>query len=272
MTHTRNWIGIFALIYSLPVYASAIDISDAWIRASSQSQENGMVGLTVTAPKKARILAVTSPAYASAEMRRLSTIKGEKKVETLKSISLPEKKSLIFGPDSFHLALLGNKQMLKPGESVTVILTVQFENKETTDITFLAQPVRIRAGSFPLPILNKAAIKAPATVLPDLEQPPVPEQTPNTAPASPPPLPQHSPEIELKEQAVNAEPISAPLATQDSPETKLSEQAEEAAVLPVEDCLKYSTAIKACNQAGELNEIMTCRKITRTKFSCDQPG
>lgn len=268
MIHTRNWIGIFALLFSLPIYAGDIDISDAWFRASSQDQENGIVGLTVTTPQKARIIAVNSPAYSATEMRRVSVIKGEKKVETLKSISLPANTSLVWGSDSFHLALSGNKQILKPGEKVAVIFTVQYANKETADITILAQPVRTRAGSHPLPIISNAVIKAPAMVQPSMEPTAVPEKTLDTPPVSP--LPPHSTDIETTEQAVSVEPISAPLAPQDSPETKVLEQAEEAATLPVEDCLKYSTAITACNQAGELDEIMTCRKITRSKLSCAQ--
>lgn len=272
MILTRNWIGIFALLFSLPIYAGDIEISDAWFRASSLDLENGIVGLTVTTPQKARIIAVNSPAYSATEMRRVSVIKGEKKVETLKSIPLPANKSLVWGSDSFHLALSGNKQILKPGEKVAVIFTVQYANKETTDITFLAQPVRTRAGSFPLPIASKAAIKVPAIVLPSTEPPPAPEETINAPPASPIALPQPSPEIELTEQAVIAEPISAPLAIQDSTDIKLPEPIAEAPNLPVEDCLKYSTAIAACNHAGEFDEIMLCRKITKSKLSCTEPN
>lgn len=285
MKSTRNWIGILTLLFSLPLFAIDIEISDAWIRVNSQDPENGMVGLTLTSPQKAKIIAASSPAYTSTEMRRPSIIKGEQKMEMTKSISLPANKPLVLGPDSVHLALLGNKQTLKAGEKVAVILTVQYNNTETTDITFLAQPVRTRTAKLPVPLASKT-IKAPAIAVLNKEQANAPEPHSIVAPAILPP--QDTPEVALTKLVVIADPIPEPMpelvtkpaeepvpepisaapAPQHTPEIKLSELPEETSILPVEDCLQYSTAIQACDQAGELDEIMRCRKIAKTKFSC----
>ncbi len=284
MISTRNWIGIISLLwFSLPVFAVDLEISDAWIRVNVQDQENGMVGLTITAPQKAKIIAASSPAYTSTEMRRT---KGEQKVELAKSIPLSANKPLALGSDNYHLALFGKNQTLKAGEKVPVILTVQYSEKETKDITFLAQPVRTRAGSLPLPMISKS-IKTPVMSPPNKVQVIAAEPTPTAAP-----LPQPLPEIEPAKPVAIAEPmpmpeplaepisipvaepvpapISAPIALQEPPEIQLSELPEETSDLPVEDCMQYSTKIQACDHAGELDDIISCRKSIATRLSCSK--
>ncbi len=267
MINTRSWIGIFALLLSFPTFAADIKISDAWIRATTQNNEDGMVGLTVTSPKKARIIAASSPAYTVTEMRK----SGKKKMESLKSITLSANKLYVFGPDSFHLALLGNKHMHEAGDKVAVTITVQYENKKTKDITFLAQPVRIRAGRSPLPmaqILPIVSTKASTMPLPIIEPAAIPEPTEMVAPVAEI-LP--TPEVALPEPVVIAAPISVPAtASEPTPEIILTEQTEEEVIPPVEDCAKYSKAINACNQAGDIEDIMRCRKTTDSKLSCNQ--
>lgn len=291
MINTKNWTGIFALLFSLPLFASDLTISDAWTRATTQGHENGMVGLTITSPKKARIIAVTSPAYAATEMQKLSSVKGKHNAVTLKSISLPANKTIVFSPEGFHLALLGNKQTLSASQKVPVIITVKFENNETKEFSFMAQPVRIRAGSAPLPMANPVAIQktvAPMvtmepliTIEPAIEIEPATTNAPTTNP----------PEVELflpaaiAEPAVIAEPVvvaepvntvepvimaePAPAAPAEvAPEVKLAEQPVEATPGKVEDCLKYAVAIKACDQAGGVDEIMECRSSSESKYGC----
>jgi copper(I)-binding protein len=292
MKFTRNWIGLLSLLFSLPLFAGDITISDAWIRVNPQDSENGMVGLTITSPQKAKIIAASSPAYTSAEVRRLSIIKGEQKMEITQSISLTANNPLVLGPDSVHLALLGNKQTLKAGEKVPVIVTVQYNDKETTDITFLAQPVRARTAKLPVPLINKT-IQAPAVAVlnPEMailnkEHAKAAEPRPIESPVTMPP--QITPEVALSKQVVIADPIPDPMpelitkpaeepvpepttaspAPQITAEIKLSDLPEETSILPVEDCLQYATATKVCDHAGELDEIMGCRKIVKTKFSC----
>lgn len=288
MKNKNNWIGIFALLFSLPVFAGDIEISDAWIRVNAQDQESAMVGLTVTTPQKARIIAASSPAYASTEMRRLSKAKGDQTVEIAKSIPLPANKPMLLGADNYHLALIGSKHSLKAGEKVAVVLTVQYENKVTSEITVLAQPVRARNGNLPLPILSKpvkspvipppikvqaiAPEPIPAVVLAPVILEPIPEVEVALPVVIAKPIPEPIPEpVSIPAPEPAPEPIPAPATPQEPAEIKQSEQTEEASPLPVEDCLQYSTATKACDQAGELDDIMRCRKTVKSRLSCPQP-
>lgn len=281
MINTRNWIGIFAMLLSFPVFAADIEISDAWIRPTTQGHENGMVGLTLTTPVKIKIISVNSPAYSTTVIQKPNKTKGQNKMETIKSVSLSGGNSLVFGPDNIHLALSGNKNTLNSGEKVPVILTVQYENKTTKDITFLAQPVRIRAGAAPLP---SVATNRQTMPLPAIEQPAQPTQMQMAAPAAAEPLPA---EVAVSAEPVIAEPAPQPTpeasspatpvsvpqppleaAPQPTPEKILTEATDGTVISPVEDCSKYSKAMNACNQAGDLDDIMKCRNITKSKLSC----
>lgn len=279
MINTRSWIGIFIFLLSFSVFAADIEISDAWIRPTTQGYENGIVGLTISTPSKIKIIGVNSPAYSATVIQKSHKIKGQNKMETVKSVSLSAGKTLVFGPDNIHLALSGNKNTLNSGEKIPVILTVQYENKTTKDITFLAQPVRIRAGAAPLPIASSNSQTKPKLVI---EQPAQAMQL--TAPAAAEPLPE---EIAVSAEPVIAAPAPQPTpeapspampkfvsqpppeaAPQPTPEKALSEATDSADISPVEDCTKYSKAMNACNQVGELDDIMKCRNITKSKLSC----
>jgi hypothetical protein len=290
MINTRYWIGIVALLLSFPVFAADIEISDAWIRPTTQGYENGMVGLTLTAPVKIKIIGVNSPAYTTTEIQKPSKRKGEKKMETIKSVSLSVGKSIVFGPDSIHLALSGNKNTLNAGEKVPVILTVQYENKTTKDITFLAQPVRIRAGAAPLPIASSKGQTMPLPVeQPDIQKhaqmpaPVVDEPIPAKVEASAEPIIEApnqmqkavpaaselpSPIIKESAEPIIAEPVLQSTPDQLTPNVKLTEQTNGDDIKSVEDCIKYSKAMNACNQAGELDDIIKCRNIAKSKFTC----
>lgn len=312
MINTKILIGIFALLFSFSVFAADIDISDAWIRPTTQGHENGMVGLILSTPKKIKIVAVSSPAYTTAEIRKLRKTKSEKEMETLNGVSLSANKTLVFGPDSIHLALIGSKNMLNAGDKVPVILTVEFENKKTLDIKFFAQPVRLRAGGAPLPSVASLEQRLPRPV----ENPATPKQmqiaVEAVEPVTPPaplvediteaiietpiqiPVPVISvplapvvkankePKIKVAKKSkksipvavisptvetASVEPIIETPAPQPTPEIVLTKETDDV-IPPVEDCIKYSAAINACNQEGELDEIMRCRKKTKLKLTC----
>jgi hypothetical protein len=286
MVNTKNWIGISALLFSLPIFANDLTITDAWIRATTQGYENGMVGLTITSPNKARIIGATSSAYSSVEMQKTSSLKGKHQVVTLKSISLPAHQTIVFSPDSFHLALLGNNQTLKTGEKVPVHITVKFENNETRDITFMAQPVRIRAGSAPLPMLSPVAT-APSETPMVTKEPIIAEahalDTETTSPITVPAAPAESETIQnvaIPETPVTAEPVltiepiaiaepaPVPTTAEEAPEIKPAGRTDETPPTKVEDCLKYAIAIKTCDQEGGLDEIMDCRMLAESKYGC----
>jgi periplasmic copper chaperone A len=126
-----NWIGAAALLFATQAYAGEVSVSDAWSRATAPGQEVGMVALVITSQKDARIVAVSSPASATAEIHTMTMDNGVMKMRQLEYLALSAKKPATLGPGGNHLMLIGLKQALKAGETVALTLTVQFADKST---------------------------------------------------------------------------------------------------------------------------------------------
>lgn len=136
---SRIWLGAVALLFAAQVQAGEVSVSDAWSRATAPGQEVGMVALVITSEKDARIVAVSSPASATAEIHTMTMDNGVMKMRQLEYLPLSAKKPATLGPGGDHLMLIGLKQALKAGETVALTLTVQFADKSTEKINVTAQ-------------------------------------------------------------------------------------------------------------------------------------
>ena len=77
MINRKSWIVVVAaLLFSAQVQAGEVTVSDAWARATAPGQENGSVGLVITSQRDARLIAVTSPLAASAEIHTMTMDNG----------------------------------------------------------------------------------------------------------------------------------------------------------------------------------------------------
>jgi len=170
MTKLKNWIGLCALLLSLPVYGSEINIQDAWIRALTPGQEDAMVGMVINSARQARITAVISPAYKFVAMQGPGK-SGANKTQELGFIDLPAQTSVVLGAESKHLLLSGNRHTIDAADKVPVIVTVQFDDNTRKTITIMAQPVHSRSAAA-MPLSSNVA--APASTV-----------TPPTAPRNP---------------------------------------------------------------------------------------
>lgn len=125
-------IALFML--ATPACASDIKIEGAWSRATAPGQEVGSVGMVITSPKDARLIAVSSTAAQSAEIHTMSMDNGVMKMRQLDYLALPANEPVKLGPGGDHLMLFGLKKPLKAGNKITVILTVQYADKKTEKI------------------------------------------------------------------------------------------------------------------------------------------
>lgn len=142
----KSLIVVAALLLTAQVQAGEIKVSDAWTRATAPGQENGSVGLVITSQKDARLIAVTSPVAASAEIHTMTMDNGVMKMRQLEDLPLPAKQAVTLGPGSDHLMLFGLKHALKAGDKVPLTLTVQFADKSTEKINIKAQVKPLTAG------------------------------------------------------------------------------------------------------------------------------
>ena len=139
MINKKKWLGVVALMLTTQVFAADIKVSDVWARATAPGQENGSVGLVITSPTDARLIAVTSPAAASAEIHTMTMEEGVMKMRQLEYLPLPAQQPVTLGPGSDHLMLFGLKKPLKAGDKVPLTITVQYANKKTSKINITAQ-------------------------------------------------------------------------------------------------------------------------------------
>ncbi len=133
-----GWIGFAVLLYAAQSMAGEVAMSDAWSRATAPGQDSAAVGLHITSQKDARIIAVSSPAAASAEIHSMTHENGMMKMRQLESLPLPSKQEVVLGAGGDHLMLLGLKKPLVAGDTVPLTLTLQFADKSTEQVTLKA--------------------------------------------------------------------------------------------------------------------------------------
>ena len=138
MINRISWIVVAALLFAAQVQAGEVTVSDAWSRATAPGQENGSVGVVITSKKDARLIAVTSPVAASAEIHTMTMEGGVMKMRQLEYLPLPANQPVTLGPGGDHLMLFGLKHALKAGEKVPLTITVQYADKSTEKLNMKA--------------------------------------------------------------------------------------------------------------------------------------
>ena len=146
MINKKIWGSLAALLFAVQVQAGEITVSGAWSRATAPGQAVGMVGLVITSPKDARLIAVTSAAAESAEIHTMTMDNGVMQMRQIEFLPLPSKQPVTLGPGGEHLMLFGLKHALKAGDKVPLTLTVRFADNSTEKITVKALVRPLTAG------------------------------------------------------------------------------------------------------------------------------
>jgi len=134
----KTILGVMALLISAQAWASEVAVSGAWVRATASGQDNAAVSLHITSQKDARIVGVTSPISASAEIHTMTHENGMMMMRPVDALALPAKKELSVG-DGEHIMLIGLKHPLKAGDSVPLTVTIEFADKSKEKIAFKAE-------------------------------------------------------------------------------------------------------------------------------------
>lgn len=143
--NTKNFIAIALLMFSTQIFAGEVSVTDAWSRATAPGQEVGMVGLTITSNKDAKLIAVSSTASETSEIHTMSMDNGVMKMRQIENLPLTAKQPSTLGPGGNHLMLIGLKKPLKAGNKVALTLTVEFADK-TTEIIKVSAEIRALSG------------------------------------------------------------------------------------------------------------------------------
>ncbi|WP_158747250.1 copper chaperone PCu(A)C [Acidisphaera sp. L21] len=117
---------VLALAWAASAQSSQITVDHAWSRATPPRGTTGVLYLTLTSPTGDKLLGVSTPAAASAELHRSQTTGTVMQMRPVEGgLDLPPGKPVTLGPGGYHVMLMGLKMPLKAGSDVPVHLTFQ---------------------------------------------------------------------------------------------------------------------------------------------------
>ena len=118
----------------------AIQISDAWIRASAAGQSSGAGYMVITNKSSApdRLLAASSPAAGRVELHTTVTEGGATKMVEIKEVVITANGTTKFIPAGNHVMFLQIKGPFKVGDVVPV--TLKFKNSGEIKVDFSVKP------------------------------------------------------------------------------------------------------------------------------------
>ena len=120
---------------ALPAFAqSAIEVSNAWARATIAAQKTSGFYLDIRSAAPARLVGVASPAAARVELHNMKMEGSVMKMSAVESIDLAAGQTVKLAPGGYHIMLIDLKQPLKAGDSVPVTLAVERADKTRATI------------------------------------------------------------------------------------------------------------------------------------------
>jgi len=140
------WVGLLVWWCATTAWAGEVTVSEAWARATAPGQDSAAVAMRIVSRKEARIVAVVSSFASSSEIHSMVHENGMMKMRALDAMLLPANQSVSLGADGNHLMLMGLKQPLKAGDTVTLTLVVQFADKHKENVKVEAEVKPLAAG------------------------------------------------------------------------------------------------------------------------------
>jgi copper(I)-binding protein len=131
--------------------AAAVDVRDAWIRASVPGQSGTGAFMKLNAAAGARLVGASTPVAGVAEVHEMKMEGDTMRMRAVEGLALPARKTVELKPGGYHLMLMDLKQPL--AKDSTVPLTLRFEDakgqRSTLDlkVPVLGGPVAPASGA-----------------------------------------------------------------------------------------------------------------------------
>ena len=123
-------IAAVALSTSLWAAPPAVEVTDAWVRATVPGQPVAGAYLTIRSAQAAKLVGVKSPVAKSAEIHSMSDEGGVMRMRKLDALALPAGEPVELKSGGNHIMLLEIKRQLKPGEKIPLTLIVEQGGKK----------------------------------------------------------------------------------------------------------------------------------------------
>lgn len=129
---------------SIPVSAAeAIRVTNAWARATVPGQKVAGVYMEIVSPIDARLVQVSTPAAAQAEVHSMTMEGGTMKMRAVEALELPSGRPVTLAPGGYHIMLFDVKKPLAAGETVPLTLVIEEKGRRTHKVAVNAV---VRAG------------------------------------------------------------------------------------------------------------------------------
>ena len=124
--------------------AAPVEVQDAWVRAAVPGQSGTGAFMKLTAHAGVRLVGVTTPAAAVAEVHEMKMEGDTMRMRAVAGLDLPAHKTVELKPGGYHLMLMDLKQPI--AKDTTIPLTLQFQDAQGAKSTLsLNAPVRMAA-------------------------------------------------------------------------------------------------------------------------------
>ena len=139
---------LLALCFGTAAQAQ-VSVKDAWVRATVPQQKVTGAFLQITSVKDARLISISSPAAASAELHKMEMDGDVMKMRAIDELALPAGKMQELKPGSYHIMLMNLKAPVKEGELVPLTLVVEGKDKKRESIQVQAIAKSINQAAAP---------------------------------------------------------------------------------------------------------------------------
>lgn len=102
-----------------------VDVSNAWARGTVPAQTATGVFMTLHAHETAKLVGVSTPAAATAEVHEMKMDGNVMRMRAVGALDLPRMQDVELKPGGYHVMLMGLKAPLKKGDTVPLTLRIE---------------------------------------------------------------------------------------------------------------------------------------------------
>ncbi len=122
--------------------AQPVTVKDAWVRAPAPGQRVAGAYMELVSRMPLALTGVASAAAARAELHSTSMEGGVMKMRPVARLELPAGKAVKLAPGGLHIMLVDLRRPLKPGDKVSLTLTVERADAASRSIFMVEAAVR----------------------------------------------------------------------------------------------------------------------------------
>lgn len=116
-------------------------ITEAWARTTMPGQPVGGAYMKISSERDVTLFHVETDVAREVQVHTMHIDKGVMKMREHGPLEIPAEKTVTLAPGGLHMMLLGLKQQLKIGDSISLVMTFVDSNKAKTT-TVIKVPVR----------------------------------------------------------------------------------------------------------------------------------